>query len=125
MLNSGIGESNNLVEDVLIKSNEITSLDPAKGLALFIIGGGGDMCKRTSQKNAIMQLVIQNNTINSGNTLYMYGGVYDHAMDNLIEYYFGENMITFLDVGTDIKDFLPQLIKDNNGNRVIELDSIP
>jgi hypothetical protein len=125
MLNSGIGESNNLVEDVLIKSNEISSLDPAKGLALFIIGGGGDMCKRTSQKNAIMQLVIQNNTINSGNTLYMYGGVYDHAMNNLIEYYFGENMITFLDVGTDIKNFLPQLIKDNNGNRVIELDSIP
>lgn len=55
----------------------------------------------------------------------MYGGVYDHAMDNLIEYSFGENMIAFLDVGTVIKDFLPQLITDNNGNRVIKLDSIP
>lgn len=125
MLNGGIGERDNLVEDVRIENNTITSLDPTKGLALFIIGGGGDTCKRISQNNTIMQLVIQNNIIISGNTIYLYGGVYDLAMDNLVEYYFGENTITFLDVGTDIKDFLPQLVKDNNGNKVTALDSIP
>ncbi len=125
MLNGGIGEKDNLVEDVRIESNIISSLDPAKGLALFIISGGGDTCKRISQNNVIMQLVIQNNIINSGNTIYMYGGVYDLAIDNLIEYYIGENTITFLDGGTDIMDFLPQLIKDNNGNKVTALDSIP
>jgi hypothetical protein len=125
MLVGGVGERNNLVEDVRIENNTITSLDPAKGLALFIIGGGGDTCKRISQNNTIMHLVIQNNIINSGNTIYLYGGVYDLAMDNLVEYYFGENTITFLDVGTDIKDFLPQLVKVNNGNKVTALDSIP
>ncbi len=58
MLNDGIGEKNNSVEEVRIENNTIASLDPSKGLALFIIGGRGDTCKRISQSNAITQLVI-------------------------------------------------------------------
>lgn len=119
---AGVGESNNLIEDVVIEDNTFTALDITKGQALFIYAGGCSGCTRPSDGNQILGLVIRDNTLTGNDFIFMYGGMEEFASNNTVEYYLGENTLTPQDATMDIVDFVA---KENFGNRVIALEQAP
>ena len=119
---AGVGENNSLIEDVRIEDNIFTALDITKGQALFIYAGGCSGCTRSSDGNRIQSLVIQGNTVNSNDFIFMYGGMEEYASNNTVTYYLGENVLNPLDARMDIVDFVA---KENFGNQVIALEEMP
>lgn len=119
---TGVGESDNLINDVVIEDNTFTALDITKGQAIFIYAGGCSGCTRPSDNNQILDLVIRDNIVNGNDFIFMYGGMEDFASNNLITYYLGENTLNPLDSTIDIVDFMA---KENDGNQVIVLDEAP
>jgi hypothetical protein len=119
---AGAGESNSLIEDVVIEDNTFTALDITKGQALFIYAGGCSNCTRPSDNNQILDLVIQGNIVNSNDFIFMYGGMEEFASNNLVTYYLGENSLNPIDAKIDIADFMA---KENAGNQTIALEEMP
>lgn len=119
---AGVGESDNLIEDVAIENNTFTALDITKGQSLFIYAGGCSGCKRASERNKITGLVIRGNTINCNDFIFMFGGMEDYASDNTVEYYLGENTLNPQNATVDIADFVA---KQNSGNQVTALTQSP
>jgi hypothetical protein len=116
---AGVGESNSLIEDVLIEDNLFTALDITKGQALFIYAGGCSGCERASNNNQILNLVIRNNSLNGNDFIFMYAGMEDFATNNTVEYFLGENSLNPENATIDIVDFCG---KENEGNRVVPLE---
>jgi len=119
---AGAGESNSLIEDVVIEDNTFTALDITKGQALFIYAGGCSNCTRPSDNNQILDLVIRNNIVNSNDFIFMYGGMEEFASNNLVTYYLGENTLNPIYAKIDIADFMA---KENAGNQTIALEEMP
>lgn len=119
---AGMGESNNLIEDVMIEDNIFTAFDIAKGQAFFVYAGGCSGCERASDNNQILNLVILNNTLDGNDFIFMYAGMEDYATHNTIEYFLGENNLNPEDATVDIVDFCG---KKNEGNRVELLEETP
>ncbi|MBG0770347.1 MAG: hypothetical protein H0S82_01485, partial [Anaerolineaceae bacterium] len=119
---AGVGESNSLIEDVVIADNTFTALDITKGQAIFVYAGGCSNCTRSSDSNQILDLVIQGNIVNGNDFIFMYGGMEEFASNNLVTYYLGENTLNPVDAKIDIVDFLA---KENAGNQIIALEEMP
>jgi hypothetical protein len=119
---AGVGEDDNLIEDVVIEDNTFTALDITKGQAIFIYAGGCSGCTRLSNGNQIVDLVIQNNLVNGNDFIFMYGGMEEFASNNTISYFLGENTLNPPDSTIDIVDFIA---KTNDGNQVIALEQAP
>ncbi len=119
---TGVGESDNLIEDVVIEKNTFTALDITKGQALFVYAGGCSGCARPSARNQILGLVIRENVVNGNDFAFIYGGMGDYASDNTVEFYLGENTLNPAEARTDVSDFVGM---NNSGNRMIRLEQAP
>ena len=119
---AGVGESNNLIEDVVIEKNTFTALDITKGVSLFIYAGGCSGCTRPSDGNRILGLVIRDNIVNCNNFIFMSGGMEEYASNNTVEYFLGQNDVTPPDATMDIAD---SVSRKNSGNQAIALEQEP
>jgi hypothetical protein len=119
---TGVGESDNLIEDVVIEKNTFTALEITKGQALFVYAGGCSGCTRPSARNQILGLVIRENVVNGNDFAFIYGGMGDYASDNTVEFYLGENTLNPAEARIDVSDFVGM---NNSGNRMIRLEQAP
>jgi hypothetical protein len=119
---AGVGESESLIEDVVIENNIFTAFDITKGQALFIYAGGCSGCERASDNNQILNLTIRDNILNGNDFIFMYAGMEDFATNNTIEYFLGENDLNPEDATVDIVDFCG---KENIGNLIETLEQMP
>ena len=119
---AGMGESDSLIEGVVIEDNIFTAIDITKGQALFIYAGGCSGCERVSNGNRILGLVVRDNTLNGNDFIFMYAGMEDYATNNAVEYFLGENSMNPADATIDIVDFCG---KENAGNLIVSLDKAP